>query len=99
MQTPHERRLPQPSPAGPQVIDCAAHEVGLHAAASGYPHWPDTPPPPQVCGETQFPQAIWLPQPSPAGPQVIPCAAHVWAWQPPPSGKPQCPKTPPPPHV
>jgi hypothetical protein len=68
------------------VIPCAAHDVGAHDAASGYPHCPGTPPPPQVCGDAQDPQLIWLPQPSPAGPQEMPCEAHVCAWQPPPSG-------------
>ena len=80
-------------------MPCAAHDVGVHDAASGYPHWPGTPPPPQVCGDVQVPQLSRLPQPSPAGPQVMLCAAHVCAWQPPPSGQPHWPETPPPPHV
>jgi hypothetical protein len=40
------------------VIPCVAQEVGAHVAASGYPHWPGTPPPPHVCGETQVPQLL-----------------------------------------
>src|SRR5580704_11191087 len=50
------------------------------------PHWPETPPPPHVCGEMQLPQVgIRLPHPSPAGPQAMCCCRHVSGTQPEPS--------------
>ena len=73
---------------------------GARRPASGYPHWPGVPPPPHVCGGVQVPQlGISLPQPSPAGPQLM-----FWSWQLfgvqlPPGGAPHWPGTPPPPHV
>jgi hypothetical protein len=43
----------------------------------GAPHLPGTPPPPHVCPVGHIPQSIKLPQPSPIGPHVTPCAEHV----------------------
>jgi hypothetical protein len=43
----------------------------------GMPHWPGELLPPQVAGGMQVPQlGIRLPQPSPAGPQLM-----FWSWQ------------------
>ena len=62
------------------------------------PHTPRVPPPPHVSGDTHMPHWIKSPQPSPAGPQLMP-----WSWQVigthAPGGVPHWPKTPPPPHV
>jgi hypothetical protein len=90
VQTPHEAiSLPQPSPAGPQKMFCCAHVSGWHVPASGKPHWPGVPPPPHVSGGVQLPQlGISLPQPSPAGPQVMFWLWQVFATQVPPSGAP-----------
>ena len=41
------------------------------------PHTPAVPPPPHVWGAEQVPQSSWLPQPSPAGPQLKPSPTHV----------------------
>src|SRR5579883_2060955 len=93
---PHCRRLPQPSPAGPQVMFCWAHVSPMQPP----PHWPGMPPPPHVCGGVHGPQSIEPPQPSPAGPQPTFCWAQVCFWQTPPSrgiGT-HCPNTPLPPH-
>ena len=55
---------------------------------SGYPHWPATPPPPQIAGGVQVPQLREPPQPSPAVPQLMLCWAQVTGTQVPPSGMP-----------
>jgi hypothetical protein len=53
----------QPSEIVPQFFPWAAHDRGVH------PHWPTTPPPPQVDGGMQgLPQSSSLPHPSDAGP-------------------------------
>jgi hypothetical protein len=100
--------MPQPSPVGPQERPWAMQVEGMQppplppASAGTPPHCPGTPPPPHVCGGVHVPQlAIVLPQPSPAGPQVRFCWAHVSpAQDPPPSteGAPQTPGMPPPPQ-
>src|ERR1019366_3974728 len=100
VQTPHPPwiRLPQPSPAGPHAMFCAAHVSGTHVFIP--PHWPATPPPPHVVGVGQEPQlAITFPQPSPAGPQSIICSLHVRGTHVLPGGEPQTPGVPLPPHV
>ena len=77
----HEPQLsepPQPSPAGPQVMLCAAHVLGVHVPL---PHWPAAPPPPQANGEVQRPQLIEPPQPSPAGPHEMLSCVHVFGTQ------------------
>src|SRR5580700_6584480 len=58
-------------------MPCEAHVRGAQLPASGYPHWPATPPPPHVCGDVHDPQLSWPPHPSPAGPQAMFCCAHV----------------------
>src|SRR5690349_9512138 len=58
--------LPQSSPAGQAV-------AGVHE-----PHWLAFPPPPQVLGAVQLPQASMPPQPSGTVPQSSP-AGHVVA--------------------
>jgi hypothetical protein len=67
------------------------------------PHWPGTPPPPQLWGDEHDPQDRRLPQPSPAGPQETFCDWQVCGTQTdPPSGPPpDAPhmSKPPPPHV
>jgi len=72
-----------------------AHVSGMHGVPP--PHWPEVPPPPQVCGGVQGPHWMTLPQPSPAGPHEIPSAMHVSGTQP--VLPPHWPETPPPPHV
>jgi hypothetical protein len=77
---------------------CDAHVTGTHVFIP--PHWPGTPPPPQVWGVGQVPQlARTFPQPSPAGPQSMFCSAHVSGTQVLPGGEPHTPGVPPPPHV
>ena len=60
------------------------------------PQTPAWPPPPHVCGATQVPHCKSPPQPSPAGPQLNPSAAHVVGVQ---LGAPHTPDVPPPPQV
>src|SRR5258708_39393945 len=65
-----EMRLPQPSPAGPQLYPCCAHVSGMQPFMP--PHWPGTPPPPHVCGGVHVPQlAMMPPPPSLAGPHLL----------------------------
>lgn len=45
------------------------------------PHWPLTPPPPQVLGEVQVPQSSIVPQPSESDPHEIPSPAQVLGTQ------------------
>ncbi|MGC4092546.1 MAG: hypothetical protein QM756_32640 [Polyangiaceae bacterium] len=45
---------------------------------TGAPHWPATPPPPQVAGATQVAQSTLPPQPSLIGPQAVPQAVVVF---------------------
>ena len=52
----------------------ARHVSGVQLGA---PHLPGVPPPPQVCPLGQLPQSSVPPQPSPAGPHLMPCAAQV----------------------
>jgi hypothetical protein len=67
---PHCCNPPQPLPAGPQLMFCDAHEMGLQLGA---PQWPGMPPPPHVCGATHGPQSSNPPHPLPAGPHVMFC--------------------------
>jgi hypothetical protein len=77
-------------------MPCALQVVGVQQVP---PQTPSVPPPPQVSQPEQEPQ-FWLPpQPSPAGPQLIPCAAQETGVQVPESMAPHWPSTPPPPHV
>ncbi len=78
---PHASCPPHPSPAGPQLKPWAAHVRGMHAPLSMAPHCPFAPPPPQVWSEGHVPHARVPPQPSPAGPHAMFCAAHVVGWQ------------------
>jgi hypothetical protein len=87
---------PQPSPAGPQVMAWLAQVRGLQTPLSMLPHWPSTPPPPQVWPAGQDPQLSVPPQPSPAGPQPMPSLAQVSGTQ---QAPPQTPSTPPPPQT
>ncbi len=97
VQVPHWTRLPQPSPAGPHVIPCDAHVIGVQTKPpSDSPHWPGTPPPPHVSGVVQLPQLSDPPQPLPAGPHMMFCEAQVIGVH---VGMPHWPGTPPPPHV
>src|SRR5580700_5612147 len=71
---PHWSKFPHPSPAGPQVKDCDAQEIGLQRVVPSGPRplLPPhllKPPPPQNCGATQAPHISNPPQPSPAYPQ------------------------------
>jgi hypothetical protein len=71
---------------------CSLHVRGVQLGA---PHFPGTPPPPQVSGAVQSPHASTPPQPSPAGPHSMFCSAHVRGLHDPP----QTPGTPPPPQT
>jgi hypothetical protein len=48
---------------------------------AGAPQTPGMPLPPQVSGAAQPPQSSVPPQPSPAGPHVMFCCAHVFGTQ------------------
>ena len=76
-------RLPQPSPAGPQLMFSWAHVWGTHE--------------PPSFGQVPQPFGMRLPQPSPAGPHVMFSCAQVSGTQP--ELPPQTPDVPPPPHV
>jgi NAD(P)-dependent dehydrogenase (short-subunit alcohol dehydrogenase family) len=91
--TPHCRRPPQPSPAGPQSRPCCVQVFGVQL---GEPQLPGLPPPPHVCPAGHDPQSSAMPQPSPAGPQLSPWAVQVVGVQP---WFPQTPGLPPPPQV
>lgn len=91
-QVPHCKRLPQPSPAGPQPIFSAAQLEATH----GEPHTPGVPPPPQVSFVGHVPHSSSPPQPSPAGPQLNPRAMQVVGVQ---AELPHTPGIPPPPQV
>src|ERR1700733_7779710 len=68
---------PHPSPAGPQLKASPAHVFGTHALPSPCQHTLDTQPPPHISGAVHVPHCSAPPHPSPAGPQLIPCAEHV----------------------
>ncbi len=53
---------------------CSAQVLGTQVRV---PHTPAMPPPPQVSPMAHEPHSIWLPQPSPAGPQAMCCAMQV----------------------
>jgi hypothetical protein len=96
-QPPHWIKLPQPSPAGPQLTPACAQLSGTHPLEPA--HWPGIPPPPQVCGGVQVPQlAMTPPQPLLAGPHSTlagqPCGLHEVT-----GGVPHWPTMPAPPQV
>jgi len=95
-QVPHWSVFPQPSPMGPQLTAWAAQLLGVQLLP--VPHTLAVPPPPQVSPGTGqvAPQSIWLPQPSPTGPQSAPSSAHVFGVH---TNKPHTPGVLPPPHV
>jgi hypothetical protein len=108
MHVPQESMLPQPSPAGPQLMFCCAHVLGTHAGgpASPAPHMLK-PPPPQTAGAMQVPQSRVLPHPSEFIPQFQFSPTHVFGTH---AGGPASPPSvdgaivphtlkPPPPHV
>src|SRR5580692_5364742 len=68
-------------------MPCCRHVCGWQPA-SGAPHTPALPPPPQVWPVGQEPQARVPPQPSPAEPQLNPCPGHVSLVHAPLSGRP-----------
>lgn len=72
---------------GSQALSHEPSSDGDHRGMTGEPHCPETLPPPQVAGAVHVPHCSRLPQPSPAGPQVMFCCAQVSGVQ-----------TPPPPH-
>jgi len=78
--------LPHPLFCSPHVVEGKAEQVSGVQPASGKPHWPRVPPPPQVSGDVQTPQLSVPPQPSPAGPQLYPSLAQVVGVHEPPSG-------------
>jgi hypothetical protein len=89
----HEQVIspPHPSPFVPQPTPAVEHVMGVQP-----PQTPETPPPPHVCPDAQGPQSSAPPQPSPAGPHWMFCAAHVVGTHEP---EPQTPGVPPPPQV
>src|SRR5690349_4278874 len=99
MHVPQLRRLPQPSPAGPQVRPRPAHVFGVHVPPPPEPHLLG-PPAPQLCVGLHDPQATNPPQPSAIGPHPTLFAlqsATVRGVQP--VLPPQMLGFPPPPHV
>src|SRR5580700_5605920 len=68
-------------------MPCCRHVCGWQPA-SGAPHTPALPPPPQVWPVGQEPQARVPTQPSPAEPQLNPCPGHVSLLPAPLSGRP-----------
>jgi hypothetical protein len=72
-------RLPQPSETSPHVAPACAQVRGVHEPLPLPlpPHVNSVPPPPQLSGDVQLPQSTWPPQPSPIGPHIAFCDAHV----------------------
>jgi hypothetical protein len=68
----------------------------MPASTPRKPQTPGVPPPPQVSGAVQLPQSRDPPQPSPAGPQLIPWLMQLLGMHAPP---PHTLGLPPPPHV
>src|SRR5512140_385160 len=70
---------PQPSETMPHVAPAIAHVRGVHVLPLPVPppHVNNAPPPPQVWGAMHEPQSIVPLHPSPIGPHVAFCDAHV----------------------
>ena len=67
LQGPQSIVPPQPSPLIPQATPSSAQVFAVQPVP---PHWPGTPAPPQVSGETQLPQVSVPPQPSDQDPHA-----------------------------